>query len=320
MRQRSATQALAASPVMVGAVTVLIAILAVFLAYNANNGLPFVPTYRISAQVKDAELAPAGQRGPDRRRPRGVVERGHTAAEREGRVSGQARPRARRRGRTAPGRLHDPRPRPLGIGAQVPGDQPRQLRRRARARRRPCRCPPRRPSRWTSTRCSIRSTIPLASRSRPTWSSSATRWPVVGPQLNAAIGELRSLLPPLDRVMTNLADPETQLGPLLRRPSRRPPPRSPRSRPSRRTCSPRSTRPSPRWRTSRARSSRRRSRRARPRSTSPPHAAAPAPVPRPQRRAVRRPRARHRGPACERRPRSPRRWRWERRSWRTRPS
>ncbi|MFI5025172.1 MAG: MlaD family protein [Solirubrobacterales bacterium] len=45
---------LAASPVMVGAVTVLIAILAVFLAYNANSGLPFVPTYRISAQVPNA--------------------------------------------------------------------------------------------------------------------------------------------------------------------------------------------------------------------------------------------------------------------------
>ena len=45
---------LAASPVMIGAVTVLIAIVAVFLAYNANNGLPFVPTYRISAQVHNA--------------------------------------------------------------------------------------------------------------------------------------------------------------------------------------------------------------------------------------------------------------------------
>ncbi|MEO8092508.1 MAG: MlaD family protein [bacterium] len=49
-----AASRLAASPTMVGAVTVLISILAVFLAYNANNGLPFVPTYRISAQVPDA--------------------------------------------------------------------------------------------------------------------------------------------------------------------------------------------------------------------------------------------------------------------------
>jgi virulence factor Mce-like protein len=47
---------LAASPTMVGAVTVMIVILAVFLAYNANNGLPFVPSYRISALVPDADL------------------------------------------------------------------------------------------------------------------------------------------------------------------------------------------------------------------------------------------------------------------------
>jgi ABC-type transporter Mla subunit MlaD len=39
---------------MVGAVTTLIVIVAVFLAYNANNGLPFVPTYRVSVQIPDA--------------------------------------------------------------------------------------------------------------------------------------------------------------------------------------------------------------------------------------------------------------------------
>jgi ABC-type transporter Mla subunit MlaD len=36
---------------MVGAVTTLIVIVAVFLAYNANNGLPFVPVYRVSVEV-----------------------------------------------------------------------------------------------------------------------------------------------------------------------------------------------------------------------------------------------------------------------------
>ncbi len=54
MRKRSAAQTLAASPTMVGAVTVLIAIVAVFLAYNANNGLPFVPVYRVSVEVPNA--------------------------------------------------------------------------------------------------------------------------------------------------------------------------------------------------------------------------------------------------------------------------
>src|SRR3954469_22206562 len=44
---------------MVGAITTLIVIVAVFLAYNANNGLPFVPTYKVSADICDAaRLAP----------------------------------------------------------------------------------------------------------------------------------------------------------------------------------------------------------------------------------------------------------------------
>jgi virulence factor Mce-like protein len=40
-----------ASPVLVGAVTVLITIIAVFIAYNANNGLPFVPTYELWSEL-----------------------------------------------------------------------------------------------------------------------------------------------------------------------------------------------------------------------------------------------------------------------------
>jgi virulence factor Mce-like protein len=51
---------LASSPTMVGAVTVLIVIVAVFLAYNANSGLPFVPTYRVTAQVPDAAALTRG--------------------------------------------------------------------------------------------------------------------------------------------------------------------------------------------------------------------------------------------------------------------
>jgi ABC-type transporter Mla subunit MlaD len=42
------------SPILVGAVTVLAVIVAVFLAYNANNGLPFVPSYTVNVQVADA--------------------------------------------------------------------------------------------------------------------------------------------------------------------------------------------------------------------------------------------------------------------------
>ncbi len=54
MKRRSPLQALASSPTMVGAITTLIVIVAVFLAYNANNGLPFVPTYRVNVDVPNA--------------------------------------------------------------------------------------------------------------------------------------------------------------------------------------------------------------------------------------------------------------------------
>jgi virulence factor Mce-like protein len=60
MRRGSFAANLAASPTMVGAVTVMIIIVAVFLAYNANSGLPFVPTYRLSAQVHDADTLVPG--------------------------------------------------------------------------------------------------------------------------------------------------------------------------------------------------------------------------------------------------------------------
>lgn len=54
MRGRGTTS-IVASPVLVGAVTVLIVIVGVFLAYNANNGLPFVPTYDIKAEIPNGQ-------------------------------------------------------------------------------------------------------------------------------------------------------------------------------------------------------------------------------------------------------------------------
>jgi virulence factor Mce-like protein len=52
--RRAGTNALAASPVLVGAVTVLVTIVAVYLSYNANEGLPFVPTYSLTAEVPNS--------------------------------------------------------------------------------------------------------------------------------------------------------------------------------------------------------------------------------------------------------------------------
>jgi ABC-type transporter Mla subunit MlaD len=44
----------ASNPVLIGALTVLVTFVAVYLAYNATNGLPFVPTYDLRVQAADA--------------------------------------------------------------------------------------------------------------------------------------------------------------------------------------------------------------------------------------------------------------------------
>jgi virulence factor Mce-like protein len=60
MRNRSGLSGVASNPILVGAVTVLIVIIAVFLAYNANNGLPFVSTYNLKARVPNADALVKG--------------------------------------------------------------------------------------------------------------------------------------------------------------------------------------------------------------------------------------------------------------------
>jgi virulence factor Mce-like protein len=56
---RRGQASIVANPVLVGAVTTLVTVVAVFLAYNANNGLPFVPTRQLKVQVPNgAALLP----------------------------------------------------------------------------------------------------------------------------------------------------------------------------------------------------------------------------------------------------------------------
>ena len=42
------------NPIVIGAITLLITVIAVALAYNANTGLPFVPTYNLNVELPDA--------------------------------------------------------------------------------------------------------------------------------------------------------------------------------------------------------------------------------------------------------------------------
>ena len=55
MNMRRRNQSVLSSPVVVGALTLLVTIVAVVLAFQANNGLPFVPRYNLHVQVRDAE-------------------------------------------------------------------------------------------------------------------------------------------------------------------------------------------------------------------------------------------------------------------------
>ena len=59
--KRSATSVFA-NPVLVGAITLLVVIVAVFLSYNANQGLPFVPTTALKVRFANgANLVPGNE-------------------------------------------------------------------------------------------------------------------------------------------------------------------------------------------------------------------------------------------------------------------
>jgi virulence factor Mce-like protein len=51
---RARRGSIAGNPVLIGAATVLVVIVAVYLSYNANQGLPFVPSYHVDAEVPSA--------------------------------------------------------------------------------------------------------------------------------------------------------------------------------------------------------------------------------------------------------------------------
>jgi virulence factor Mce-like protein len=53
-RRRGRETSFLQNPVLIGALTVLVTIVAVSLAYKANTGLPFTPTYNLHIQMRDA--------------------------------------------------------------------------------------------------------------------------------------------------------------------------------------------------------------------------------------------------------------------------
>ena len=59
-RRRGRETSFLQSPVLIGALTVLVVIVAVALAYKANTGLPFTPTYNLHVQMRDASELQTG--------------------------------------------------------------------------------------------------------------------------------------------------------------------------------------------------------------------------------------------------------------------
>lgn len=57
---RRRNMSIAANPILIGGVTVLMVIVAVYLSYNANHGLPFVPTYKVNVVIPNADGLIAG--------------------------------------------------------------------------------------------------------------------------------------------------------------------------------------------------------------------------------------------------------------------
>lgn len=89
-RSRAARRSVAANPVLIGGVTVLIVTVAVFLAYNANNGLPFVPTARVTVTLPDADRLVRGNEVRMGGQRVGIIDRLEPRVDAQGRVTAAA--------------------------------------------------------------------------------------------------------------------------------------------------------------------------------------------------------------------------------------
>jgi virulence factor Mce-like protein len=196
---------------MVGAVTVLVAIVAVFLAYNANNGLPFIPTYQISVQIPSAaSLVPGNEVRIGGVRV-GVVEAIDPEQTEDGRVFAKLDLKLDRtvqplptdstlivRARSALGLKYLE----IDRGSSDEGYPPGSVVPLKAATPKPVEIDQVLNTFDEPTRIAIQQNLvefgnALAGR---------------GPDINTTLGTLRPLLPRLERVTRNLADPQTRLG------------------------------------------------------------------------------------------------------------
>ena len=128
-RMRGRGSSIAGNPVLIGAATVLVVLVAVFLSYNANQGLPFVPD--LPAQRSSCRAPPtwsaATRCGSAARASARSTAIKAEAARRTARAS-PARPQARARRRAAAEGLDGDHPPALGARPQVRRDHARHAR------------------------------------------------------------------------------------------------------------------------------------------------------------------------------------------------
>ena len=210
MSPRRSRAALTASPVLVGAVTVLVTIVAVFLSYNANTGLPFVPTYDLKANLPNASQLVEGF----------DVRIGGARVGQVSKITPKRRPDGSAYAQITLKLDKEVEPLPADSTVLVRPRSALGLKylRSARARARPASSPgPRSPSArrgprsWRSTTSSTCSTTKARVGSRNSLDGFGTGLAGRGRDLNTAIDELRPLLDDLEPVAKNLASPRTRI-------------------------------------------------------------------------------------------------------------
>ena len=202
------------NPTVIGALAVLITVLTVFLAYNANNGLPFVQSYRLTAQVPNAAALVPGNEVRVGGVRVGVVESIKPVAEDDGTFAAALEMKL------------DKSVEPL------PEDSTVIIRSRSALGLKYVQI-----VRGTSDQgYPAGSTLPLSSATpepvefdqllstfdEPTQENIKTNLTEFGnalagrgPDINEAIGALKPLLPRLERVMRDISDPQTGIGPFF---------------------------------------------------------------------------------------------------------
>ena len=262
--RRGAT-AIASNPVLVGVATTLVIVVAVFLAYNANAGLPWVPTYRLTAEVPSAASLVRGNEVRIGGFRAGVVDKITPVQKSNGTVAAKLDLKLETRHQAAAGRLHDHHPAALGARPQVRRGDARDV--RSQGFPEGGAIPLQRGDAQAGRVRRVLQHVRQARRAigepaEPARLRRRLRRPRRGHQHGASrlfVPLVRDAVP----VLSNIADAGHQLRPLLRLAGARRRDRRAGRGASRPSCGRTSTARSRRSRTSPGRSSRRRSRRAR---------------------------------------------------------